>query len=85
MESRQKYFNNKSIHKSIYIQKYIYRLFNVNKKKWRPEHIYRLFNVNKKKWRPMGHFPNQPKMANYARSITRGERMASWSTNWSIF
>ena len=36
--------------------------------------IYRLFNVNKKKWRPKGHFPNQPKMANYARSITRGER-----------
>ena len=23
-------------------------------------YIYRLFNVNKKKWRPMGHFPNQP-------------------------
>ena len=36
-------------------------------------YIYRLFNVNKKKWRPKGHFPNQPKMANYARSITRGE------------
>ena len=30
------------------------------------DNIYRLFNVNKKKWRPMGHFPNQPKMANYA-------------------
>ena len=29
-------------------------------------HIYRLFNVNKKKWRPKGRFPNQPKMANYA-------------------
>ena len=37
--------------------------------------IYRLFNVNKTKWRPKGRFPNQPKMANYARSIARGERM----------
>ena len=25
-----------------------------------PFHIYRLLNVNKKKWRPMGHFPNHP-------------------------
>ena len=39
------------------------------------EHIYILFNVNKKKWGPKGRFPNQPKMANYARSIARGEGM----------
>ena len=38
-------------------------------------YIYRLFNVNKKKWRPKGRFPNQLKMANYARSIARAERM----------
>ena len=39
-------------------------------------YVYRLFNVNKKKWRPEGRFPNQSKMANYARSryiyISRG-------------
>ena len=32
-------------------------------------HIYRLFNVNKKKWRPKGRFPNQPKMANIILTI----------------
>ena len=32
--------------------------------------IYRLFN--EKKWRPTRLFPNQPRMANYARSMKKG-------------
>ena len=51
----------------------MYGLFNVNQKKWRRfPNIYRRFNVHKKKCRPTRLFPNQPRMANCARSMKEG-------------
>ena len=49
--------------------RYFLKLFQQTRGLYFIKDIYRLFNVNKKKWRPMGHFPNQPKMANYESNV----------------